>query len=231
MENTKEKELPVDMLVEDILEVDVVMPVDSSKLALRLMTQQTIDSLLKSEPDIKFNIFVIDSNEHTVGFKDAKTILYDFPFNYHKCLNLGIGYGNAPYIVLCNNDLLFEWRWLTKTIRAMGDVYMSASPNNKPSKLSGIIEGYVVAKHVMGWCIVVKRDIFQKIGKLDESVNFWYSDNIYAEQLKRAGLKHILVLHAKVLHLGSRTLMMIKNKYRLTKEQGKIFSKWKKHLN
>jgi hypothetical protein len=207
--------------------IDVVMPVDSTRLGLRAMTQATINSLITSEPGMEFNIVVVDGNKQTLGFENAKTVTYDFPFNYHKCVNLGLTYGDSDTVAICNNDLLFDPLWLTKTLAAMGDKYLSASPNNKTSTVEGIIEGYKVASVLLGWCIVLKRRIFEMIGKLDEVVNFWYSDNVYGEQLRRAGIKHILVLHARVLHLGSRTLRAVKNKPYITLMQKKVFNDWR----
>jgi GT2 family glycosyltransferase len=206
--------------------IDVIIPADSTKIGLRMMTQRTIDSLIASEPDMKFNIIVIDGNQNTVGFRGARTFTYDFPFNYHRCVNLGLSYGNSDVVAICNNDLVFDKFWLTKTLAAMGETYQSASPNNKTSTISGVLRGYDVARILLGWCIVIKRKVFDIIGKLDEVVNFWYSDNVYGEQLRRAGIEHILVLHARVTHLGSRTLRESKNKPIITMQQKKIFKDW-----
>jgi GT2 family glycosyltransferase len=206
--------------------IDVVMPADSTRIGLRTMTQDTINSLIASE-DMEFNIVVVDGNKNTEGFAGAKTITYDFPFNYHRCVNLGLQYGNSDVVAICNNDLLFDRFWLTKTLVAMGETYLSASPNNKASTQKGVIVGYDVARILLGWCIVVKRKIFEQIGKLDEVVSFWYSDNVYAEQLRRAGIKHILVLDARVTHLTSRTLREMRDKHLITVNQKKIFNNWK----
>jgi len=206
--------------------IDVIIPADSTNASLKIMTQKTIDSLIASE-DMKFNIVVVDGNKNTTGFKGAKTITYNFSFNYNKCVNLGLEYGNSDVVAICNNDLIFDKFWLTKTLEAMGETYLSASPNSKASSITGKIEGYEIAKQILGWCIVVKRKIFEKIGELDEVVNFWYSDDVYGEQLKRAGIKHILVLHARVVHLTSRTLRELRDKSMITMQQKKIFNNWK----
>ena len=206
--------------------IDVIIPADSTKIGLRMITQATINSLIASEPERKFNIVVIDGNRNTTGFDNARTFTYDFPFNYHRCVNLGLQYGNSDVVAICNNDLLFDRLWLTKTLTAMGETYLSASPNNKTSTIEGTLEGYAVARILLGWCIVVKRKVFDIIGKLDEVVNFWYSDNVYGEQLRRAGIKHILVLHARVVHLGSRTLRETRDKPGITVQQKKVFNNW-----
>jgi hypothetical protein len=61
---------------------------------------------------------------------------------------------------------------------------------------------------------------------LNEGVSFWYSDNIYGEQIKHAGVKHALVCSSFVTHLGSSTLRAVRDpkmKRRLTTEQKKSF--------
>lgn len=50
------------------------------------------------------------------------------------------------------------------------------------------------------------KETIQKIGQLDESMEFWYSDNVYADQLKANGLRHGLFCNIQVDHLGSKTL-------------------------
>jgi len=42
--------------------------------------------------------------------------------------------------------------------------------------------------------------------KLSERVSLWYSDNIYADELIRNGIKHALVKNSVVKHLGSATI-------------------------
>jgi GT2 family glycosyltransferase len=71
-----------------------------------------------------------------------------------------------------------------------------------------LIEGYIVGVHICGWCICIDRNVISEIGGLNEDVEFWYSDNIYGEQIRRAGIKHALVCNSFVEHTcyGSNTL-------------------------
>jgi glycosyltransferase involved in cell wall biosynthesis len=207
------------------------MVADSSYQTLRFMTQRAIESLVESE-DIEFDIIVVDGNRNSVGFRGVKTITYDFEFNYNKCLNLGIKYTKYDLIALCNNDLLFHPGWATKIQRAMGSEYLSACPHNCLTKYckmyhAGFKEGYTVEKEILGWCIVIRREVLNRIGSLDETCKFWYADNIYAEQIKRAGIKHILVYDSHVVHLKNKTLLKYPDKFSITVEQKKIFENWK----
>lgn len=212
---------------------DIIIVADSSILNLRRMTDIGIQTCIRSEPNLNLNIYVIDGNKETRGFRNAQTIIYEGDFNYNRCLNIGLQYCSSDYIAFCNNDLLYNWHWLTNIIYWFDRGYHSASPNPKTMGEKAIREGYRIQKEVLGWCIVCTSKLIKKIGKLDEVCKFWYSDNVYAEQIKRAGFKHILVNDSYVKHLGSKTLLKTGNSKTLTKGQAQLFYDYKKknHVN
>lgn len=193
--------------------------ISSAKGKGKTLTQSAIKSLIDSKDVIDFNIVVIESQKG-VKYAGATTYNYDFKFNYNKCLNLGISKTENKYIVLCNNDLIFEKRWADKLHIGFQMGFLSLSPYCKTTlglKNTGshIINGYQIAKHLAGWCIAVDRGIFKEIGKLNEAVVFWYSDNVYKDQIKAKKIKHGLVCNSFVTHLGggSNTLKTLdKNK-------------------
>jgi hypothetical protein len=61
--------------------------------------------------------------------------------------------------------------------------------------------------------------VIEQIGKLDEGVSFWFSDNLYGEQIKAAGIQHALFTNVQVDHIGSATLKKVstrdKRRYQL----------------
>jgi GT2 family glycosyltransferase len=69
-----------------------------------------------------------------------------------------------------------------------------------------IYEGYAIESLLTGWCIFALRDTIEKINRLNEDYDFWYSDNVYADQLKKAGIRHGLFCNIRVDHLTSATL-------------------------
>ena len=157
----------------------------------------------------------------------TKMLYYDFEFNYNKCLNLGFSVCNSKYVAFCNNDLSFRDNWAKNAVAAG---YLSVSPSPKHT-FRGVIEDYKIGKQVLGWCIIVDRVVMDRIGGFDYPVNFWYSDNVYAEQLKAAGIKHALVGNSIVRHLESQSLRkVVKGKVRsdMQKGQYKIFEQYKK---
>ncbi len=54
--------------------------------------------------------------------------------------------------------------------------------------------------------LVAQSKVFELIGKLDETFVFWFSDNAYIDQLKKAKIKNYLICNCTVNHYISRTL-------------------------
>ena len=191
-------------------EVDVCIISYAKNDDLRKVTEKGIDSLLASDDNVKFNVFVVESNKDVSydKYPNTKTIYTDMPFGYHRYLNLARKQGNAPYVVLCNNDLTYEKNWASEIIKVMyiDEGIMSASPlcpqTQNVDDFSQFLMwyGYQVRKELAGWCIFQKRDIYNIIGDLDERFEFWYCDNDYSMELKKNNIKHALVSTSVVNH-------------------------------
>lgn len=189
--------------------VDIIILSHAKSLALKQLTQQTINSCHKSESDIKFNVLVIEQASGVV-YENAATHFLSEEFNYNRFMNIGIEATHSEYVCLCNNDLLFNRGWVTNIISAMKQFnLLSACPRCPDSTYKGVSSvdfGYNNRHHMSGWCIMTARKLFETIGKIDEDFPFWFADNAYAEQLKKHEIKHALVRSSIVRHLGSRTL-------------------------
>ena len=212
--------------------MDIIIVSNGRNPSLRILTKYTVDTCNISSSLINFNYIIVEQNKRiNYRWPRTKTVHYNFEFNYNRCLNYGLQFAKSKFIALCNNDLEFKHHWAENIITAMGEIieidgekvykdkYLSASPANrgcrrrsKESTAYGIQEGHGIAKQINGWCLVINRRILDFIGKLDEGVKFWYSDDIYADQIRTKGIKHILVKHSVVRHLGSRTLRIGHNK-------------------
>ena len=203
--------------------MDIIIVSNGRNGYLRTVTKHAIDTCVMSSSLITFNFIIVEQAKNvTYKIPRTKTVHYDFEFNYNKCLNLGLKYSTTKYVALCNNDLDFRPFWAENIITGMGDKYLSASPERR-SRRQGVVEGYEIAKHINGWCIVINREVIKRIGKLDEGVKFWYSDDIYADQLKQQGIKHVLVRHSLVRHLGSRTLRTSRDGRDLMRKQRQFY--------
>lgn len=185
--------------------VDVVFISNAMKAGKR-MTQNAIDSAIYGANGIKINCIVIESTPN-VFYNNATTYNADRDFNYNYYLNFGASRGSAPWIMFCNNDLRFHNGWLHSLILAD---YPVVSPiSQRDFRQKGVTKnetGWQCGRHLSGWAFMMKRDLWVKIGGLDDDFDFWFADNSLIEQLKKHDIAPMLVPSSKVDHLGSQTL-------------------------
>lgn len=179
------------------------------------MTSNCVRSLLDSEPQTAMEVIIVESNKqyNVSGFdypQQVKVIVPQEPFNFHRFLNIGIEAASGDFIALCNNDLIFHPNWFRAilNISEQHPDMLSFSPRGIPcaeSDKEKFTIGYRVMQQLMGWCFVVKREIFQTIGKLDETFDFYYADNDYGMTLRYFNIKHALVFGSYVEHLERKS--------------------------
>lgn len=205
--------------------VDVVIP-SKTGINTDVLLENCIASLRRSEPNIKFNVCVVESGPAVFDKGQDFTLAYDKEtFCYNHALNIGMEKGSAEWVILANSDLIFEKGFMSAIIDAhqkRPDI-LSFSPWNSMwnwhERIYGInlpdfktykiemIEGYRIGHELTGWCIIVKREVFKRI-VLSEEVNFWYSDNVYADALIEAQIPHALVIKSRVDHIVSQTKLV-----------------------
>lgn len=196
------------------MKVDVIIPSKTTEKH-SLVLSQCITTLRASEPTVDFNVIVVESDAKNAQGQN-KTLMYeDEKFCYNKALNMGIRDSSNEWVVLANNDLVFHPHWFVEILKAHSnrlDVE-SFSPWNSfynwhnylipnPADLT---LGYRTSYELAGWCIVTKRSVLNAIN-LSERVSLWYSDNIYADELKKHGILHGLVRRSHVDHITSNTI-------------------------
>lgn len=187
--------------------LDLIILSDGKTEEMRKYTRNAIYTALGGAKDYPINIIVIESHSEDIEYKDAKTFYIDEPFNYNRFANIGAGLGDAPYIMIANNDLFFQDNWLTELLNVNEDVMSPKCYHDR--RQADVLEnesGYVVGRNFSGWCFMIKRYLWERIGGFDEDFNFWYADNAVVEQLKKINKKPMLVVNSSVTHLGSLTL-------------------------
>lgn len=227
--------------------IDIIILSNGKTEQLRDTTQQAIDTVLSSEDPnkVKFEILVIESDKSLKPFQypNTTTIYPDEPFGYNKYLNIGINMTHNEYVCLCNNDLLFHKNWASEILKAMDldPKLLSVNPysenfdynerikngpnviyRNKTLDINGVLTG---------WCIFVKRSIFEKIGLFDEQFTFWYADNDYDLVLRRHNIKHALVKSSLVTHIACQSHDLLADMKQSTTVQSTIYiKKWQNTL-
>lgn len=185
---------------------DLIIVTQSSGELIQI-TQNCIDSARQDKADL--NVIIVETGQ-SYKYDVDKIIEYNGEFNYNRALNLGLKYIKGDVHILANNDLIFHPGWSKIGEQMALNGYHSASvlsqSHNGYQVGDFVYQGYEIGKHLTGWCIFMDKYCHEKIGKLDESVAFWYSDNLYACQLRAARIMHGLFCNCQVDHLTSRTL-------------------------
>lgn len=216
------------------MKIDVVIP-SLSKPELHAMIKDCIRSLRESEADITFNVILVESGPEIFDFGQDETVKFDLPkFNFNHALKQGIARCTSDWIVLANNDLIFHSQWMTKLLeiakkREGVSSFSPWDPRSHPRHFrlpQEIYLGYEVTKHIAGWCIVAKSSVFKKI-ELSEEISYWYSDNNYADELKKHGIRHALVRNSVVTHLCEQTTRRLENRKEMTHDQRALYEKIK----
>ncbi|WP_367864826.1 glycosyltransferase family 2 protein [Pedobacter sp. WC2423] len=225
------------------VKIDIIILSYAKTELLKQITLQGIESLFLSEdPDhIQFEALVIESNAALFPYQypNTKTIYPDEKFGFNKYLNIGIAQTDNAYICLCNNDLIYHQNWASEILSVMeenpniksANPYCSYfHPQLKIAEPKKIVVGTtrnLLNGILTGWCIFLKREIFDTIGLLDEQFEFWYADKDFGRTLLNYKIDHALIIPAKVDHLGNQTHTAINEKKlsHLTHGQKIIFEK------
>lgn len=173
------------------------------------VTENCIKSARQDKAEL--NIIVVETG-NPYKYDANRIVEYNGEFNYNRALNMGLKYAKSDIQILANNDLIFHpgWSSIGHTMKDRGFLSASAISSghvHRDYPRDDIaFPGHEVGSILTGWCIFTQKELWEIIGKLDETFDFWYSDNIYAKQLKDAGVKHYLICNVQVDHITSKTL-------------------------
>ena len=109
-----------------MIHFDVIMPSYAKTPDMKAITEKALQTLFDSEDpqNIRFRAVVFEQAPEVRYIRiDTKghmleTIHYKYTFNYNRVLNDGIRRTNAPYVLLCNNDLEFHKGFAGKLLPA-----------------------------------------------------------------------------------------------------------------
>ena len=191
------------------MKYDLIIVARSVSKELIQITENCINSAKQDKVDL--NIIVVETTPFPVDY-DAQIVRYTGEFNYNRALNMGLKHAKGDIHILANNDIIFHKDWSLIGESMIVNEFPSASALSIYLHQRGfnrgdwIYPGYEIGIHLTGWCIFVTKECIAKIGKLDESFEFWYSDNVYADQLIKANIRHGLFFNIQVDHITSATL-------------------------
>ena len=116
---------------------------------------------------------------------------------------------HADWVCILNDDIEpMTENWMYRLYKELVDEpsFGLAGPSGpcrtppQNSGLPGAPYGVKVCSHLAFFCVLIKRDVFDEVGWLDEDLQHYGSDNILSWAAEIAGFKSIWVRHVYVLH-------------------------------
>jgi len=117
-------------------------------------------------------------------------------FGFARENNRLIRTSECPYVVLLNDDCFVAEGWLETMLS-----FMNSDP--KLGVVGGMKDNATVMSegHVPFYLVLIKREVFDKIGLLNESFKFGYEDHEFCDRAKKAGFT-IGFVDTGSVHLG-----------------------------
>jgi GT2 family glycosyltransferase len=134
-----------------------------------------------------------------------------------RAVNQGLKASQAPYVCILNNDIVVTEGWLERMVE-FAECHPEAGllnpdQNHDPGKPMPLdLEAFARSRvqdrgkwmeldHCTGGCLLVKREVIQKVGVLDEAYGAGYfEDNDYSRRAQQAGYRCFRLLDTYVWH-------------------------------
>lgn len=222
-------------------------------------TKQCIESIRTYTDRNTYELIIIDNNsvddtkDWLLKQDDIRVILNKENLGFPRGCNQGIELAKGDNILLLNNDVIVTENWLSnlvnslysdKRIGAVGPVTNSAAYYTAiPVEYSNLNEMHNFAQDfnksnfekweerlkLIGYCMLIKREVVDKIGLLDERFtpgNF--EDDDYSVRIRQAGYKLLLCKDTFIHHYGSVSWKENVSGYGelLSENEKKFMEKW-----
>ena len=197
--------------------LDVIILTKTSTPQHLAMVERCVRSYLQDGDEFINSIILMESDKaadlkhwSTISSK-IKVVVPQYKFNYNLFLNIALEHCTADFICISNNDVVTK-PGCVKTMLAIFHkvpTLMSASPVDRSWHLNSyqefpqdnnIYPGYQTSKHLLGFCIFARKQVYDISGKFDERFHFYHQDNDYERCLINNNLTHALVTFAHIEH-------------------------------
>lgn len=201
---------------------DIIIPVCD-----QLEYTKTCLESIKKHTQYPYRIIVVDdaSDKETQVYLDdldkkQKIVLIRNETNlgWLKSANKGMCYAKAEYICLMNNDTLATDGWLTEMIdiaKKEKDISLvnpswekpkRVSLDNYASSIKRFKGQYIETDWARGFCILIKRQVIDKIGYFDEAYSpGYFDDHDFSVRAIKAGFRCVRAKASFVWHYRNIT--------------------------
>jgi GT2 family glycosyltransferase len=161
------------------------------------------------------------------AIKEIVVLQNDTNEGFPKGMNRGIAASQAPFVCLLNNDLEFTEGWLEELLevaRQSSSVGLVNPASNtfgqRPpagvslrayaERLQARRGRYVEVGMCIGFCLLVKREVLERIGPLSEEVErIFFEDEDFSMRAQAAGFQCVVAEAAYVHHAEHRSVRQI----------------------
>ena len=197
-----------------------------------------VDNASEKDTEEYLSKFASDNQDKTALIRNKENA------GYIKAINQGLDISNAPYVCMMNNDTLPAAGWLERMIEfaeAHPDVGLinpqcgghdGASVDTHAKTLERYNGEYMEMNQCQGFCMLVKREVIDKIGSLDEAFGVGgYDDTDYSIRAHKAGYRSVAIRDSYVYHRIHASFDKAGNREEWVRRNQKIYyEKWGKHL-
>jgi len=198
-------------------------------------TQACLESLFRTT-DVPCRLLIVDNGSeppvraYLSGVRPAGSIVEvvllqnETNEGFPRGMNRGLRASRAPYVCLLNNDLLFTSRWLSRLLEvaeAEDDIGVlnpqSSTFGARPARgqpleryaasLDAQRGLYVEVGVGIGFCLLIKRKVLDRVGFLSEEVErIFFEDEDFCMRAKQAGCRCVVASAAYVYHAEHKTV-------------------------
>jgi len=197
-------------------------------------TQQCIDSLSEYAPNAE--IIIVnngsqpDTKQYLDGLKHIKVIHWDVNEGVSKAWNAGLKLATRDVLCVLNNDVTVKengMQRLTEAAIEVGIAGVSGFCFNLDWTLAYETQNESEADVLGGYCLVFRRDIWNKVGEFDELFTpACWEDNDWCLRARQLDCKW-RIINGQINHYCSKTLNRVFDLYTLGNQQrAKFVHKW-----
>ena len=226
---------------------DIIIPIFNQVK----FTRECVESIRKST-SISYRIIIIDDNSNdpamvnflgSIGDSNTKVIHNLNNLGWVKSVNRGLDESSAEYICVMNNDTIVTDGWLAQMIavaKKQKDIGLVNPEWEKPQRVS--IQDYakslkklsgefIETDFIRGFCFLIKRDVLDKIGGLDEDYSpGYYDDCDFSLCAIKAGFRCVRAKAAYVYHHRNISYSNAERNKLMEKNKGLFYKRWGRPL-
>jgi len=206
--------------------LSIVIPIYILDDKLKQLTYDCLESVNKYTDD--FEVIIIDNKptKDTETFRELCDVYVSNEKNVGNgaAWNQGAALANGEYVCFMNNDVKVTKNWSKDLIKILKDKKVAvAFPLSKNKEDDDYFE------RLAGFCWVIRRDLFNKLGRIDESYGIAnFEDTDFYMRAKSKGYKLICSTESKVDHYSRATCDKVSEVSKLYPiNEKKYFNKWK----